>query len=149
MKIVAYDVHPRRELTEKYGVRYLPLADVMAQADFLSLHVPVIPETIAMINKTTLQQMKPTAFLINTARGELVVEEDLRAALYNSSLAGAALDTFSQEPLVESCLFNVPNVILTPHIGASTMEASNRVGIMAAEEVIRVLSGFAPHHPVN
>ncbi|MDR3564626.1 MAG: phosphoglycerate dehydrogenase [Negativicutes bacterium] len=149
MKIVAYDVHPRADLIEKYEVIYLPLAEVIAQSDFLSLHVPAIPETVNMINKTTLRAMKPTAFLINTARGELVVEADLGNALKQGIIAGAALDAFVKEPLEDSCLYNLPNVILTPHIGANTGEASGRVGIMAAEEVIGVLSGSAPRHPVN
>jgi D-3-phosphoglycerate dehydrogenase len=149
MKIAAYDIYPRRDLIEKYGVVYLPLDEVIAQADFLSLHVPVIPQTVNMINKKALQLMKPTAYLINTARGELVVEEDLADALKQGVIAGAALDTFTEEPLQDSSLYHLPNAILTPHIGASTKEASDRVGILAAEEVIRVLSGAAPHYPVN
>lgn len=149
MKIVAFDVHPRCDLIEKYGVIYLPLAEVIAQADFLTLHAPVMPETVNMINAATLRTMKPTACLINTARGELVAEEDLCNALRQGIIAGAALDVFAQEPLRDSSLSTLPNVILTPHIGASTGEASNQVGIMAAEEVIRVLSGESPRYVVN
>lgn len=149
MKIVAYDVTPRSELVEQYGVNYCSLAEVMTQADYLSLHVPVIPETVKMINKETLRLMKPTAYRINTARGELVDEEDLGNALKQGILAGVALDVFSKEPLGNSNLRNLPNVILTPHIGASTKEASTRVGIMVSEEVIRVLSGKAPCNLVN
>ena len=149
MKIVAFDIHPRHDLVEKYGVVYLPLKEVIARADFLSLHVPVIPETVNLINKATLLLMKPTAYLINTARGELVVEEDLGNALKQGVIAGAALDVFNKEPLENSSLYNLPTAILTPHIGASTREASDRVGIIAAEEVIRVLSGSVPRYPVN
>jgi len=149
MKIVAFDIYPRRDLVEKYGVVYLPLKEVIARADFLSLHVPVIPETVNLINKATLPLMKPTAYLINTARGELVVEEDLGDALKQGVIAGAALDVFNKEPLQDSSLYDLPTAILTPHIGASTREASDRVGIIAAEEVITVLSGSIPRYPVN
>jgi len=149
MEVVAYTTHPRQDLVEKYRVRYLSLAKVISTADFLSLHVPALPDTIHMINKTTLRTMKSTAYLINTARGELVVEEDLYSALGQGIIAGAALDTFPQEPLQGSPLCNLSNVILTPHIGASTGEASQRVGIMAVEEVIRVLSGLAPRNLVK
>ncbi|EGO65681.1 phosphoglycerate dehydrogenase [Acetonema longum] len=149
MKIIAYDIYPRLELTEACGVVYLPLEQVLAQADFLSLHAPALPETVSMINRQTLALMKPTAFLINTARGDLVVEEDLSDALRCGRLAGAGLDAFISEPLERSCLFGLSNVILTPHIGASTLEASERAGLIAAEEVARVLQGLAPLHSVR
>lgn len=149
MKIVAYDVYPRSELAEMYGVVYLPMKEVLAQADFLSLHAPALPETARMICKETLSLMKRTAYLINTARGELVIEEDLCEALQQGVIAGAALDSFGIEPLERSCLFGLSNVILTPHIGASTFEASERAGQIAAQEVIRVLQGFAPRYAVN
>lgn len=149
MNIVAHDVYPRPELTEMYGVVYLPLREVLDQADFLTLHAPALPETTNMICKETLAFMKRTAYLINTSRGELVVEEDLYEALKRNAIAGAALDSFCSEPLEQSCLFGLPNVILTPHIGASTIEASGRAGQIAAEEVIRVLQGLAPRYAVN
>ncbi|MBP2636136.1 MAG: Phosphoglycerate dehydrogenase [Firmicutes bacterium] len=145
MKIIAFDMRKRRDLVDKYGDIYRPLGEVFSEADFLSLHVPAIPETINMVNQNTLKLMKRSAYLINTARGELVVESDLVKALQTGVISGAALDTFAAEPLQQdSSLFTLGNVILTPHIGASTGESSNRVGIMAAEEVIRVLSGSKP-----
>lgn len=148
MKSVAFDPMPCDELTEKYETVYMPLDKVIASADFLSLHVPAIPATVQMINQKVLRTMKPTAYLINTARGELVVETDLCEALEKNIIAGAALDAFSQEPLQNDRLRNLPNVILTPHIGASTTAATERAGMMAADEVVRVLSGVAPEHLV-
>lgn len=149
MKIIAFDVYPRQEFIDNYGVTYLPLAEVLAQADFLSLHAPALPETVGMINTNSLRNMKKTAYLINTARGDLIVEEDLYDALSQGVIAGAALDTFLQEPLRESRLFALNNIVLTPHAGANTHEAVIRTGIMAAEEVVRVLSGQPPKYPVG
>lgn len=149
MKIIAYDIRPRQDMIENYGVTYLPMADCLAQADFLSLHAPALPETIGMINKDTLKTMKRTAFLINTARGDLIVEEDLYDALKNGVIAGAGLDTFAHEPIKDTRLFTLDNVVLTPHAGATTHEAVTRMGVMAAEEVVRVLSGQPPQNPVK
>ena len=149
MRIIAYNDQICGDLIAKYGVSYSPLTEVIAQSDFLTLHVPAVAETVGMMNQTVFQSMKRTAYLINTARGELVVENDLCDALEQGKIAGAALDTFAVEPLTESRLHSFDNVILTPHIGANTFEASERVGIMAAREVIQVLSGMAPGHSVN
>lgn len=145
MKIIAFDTRRQSELVDKYGDIYRPLDEVFSEADFLSLHVPAIPETFNLVNQNRLKLMKRSAYLINTARGELVVESDLVKALQTGVISGAALDTFAAEPLAqESGLLALDNVILTPHIGASTSESSNRVSIMAAEEIIRVLSGSKP-----
>lgn len=149
MNIIAYDVQPRRELTVQYGVRYLPLPDVLSSADVVSLHIPATTATFGIINKDTLGLMKKSAILINTARGELVVEDDLVAALENGVIAGAGLDTFAHEPLQNSRLLTLPNVVLTPHAGANTKEAVARMAMMAAQEVVRVLSGLSPLYPVG
>lgn len=148
MSIVAYDLFPRADLIEKYDVSYKPLAEVIAAADFLSLHAPATPETLGMINRTTLQTMKKNAFIINTARGDLIVEQDLYEALTTGVIAGAGLDTFAQEPPVNSPLFSLDNVVLTPHAGATTCEAVTRMGVTAAEEVVRVLTGNQPLYSV-
>ncbi|WP_371377056.1 phosphoglycerate dehydrogenase [Sporomusa aerivorans] len=150
MNIIAFDMHRCGDLVDKYGEIYRSLDEVFAESDFLSLHVPAIPGTVNMVNKTTLKIMKRSAYLINTARGELVVEKDLAEALQAGVISGAALDTFAAEPLQhDSSLFALNNVILTPHLGASTGDSAQRVGLMAAEEVIRVLSGIAPYFPVK
>ncbi|KAF1855685.1 hypothetical protein Lal_00002552 [Lupinus albus] len=141
MKIIAYDIYPNPEFIKNYGVTYLPLPEVIAQADFLSLHAPSTPGTVGMINRTTLRTMKKTAFLINTARGDLVNEEDLYEALSSGIIAGAALDTFAKEPLENSPLLTLKNIIVTPHAGAATHEGVIRTGLIGAGEVVRVLSG--------
>lgn len=148
MNIIAYDVQPRRELTVRYGVRYLPLPEVLSGGDMVSLHIPATTATFGIINKNTLGLMKKSAVLINTARGELVVEDDLVAALESGIIAGAGLDTFAHEPVQNPRLLALPNVVLTPHAGAQTREAVNNMAIMAAQEVVRVLSGRPPLHPV-
>lgn len=148
MNIIAYDVLPRFTLTQQYGVRYKSLAEVLTEADFLSLHTPSTPETAGIINKTTLARMKKSAILINTARSNLIEETDLYDALKSGSLAAAGLDTFAHEPPGGSRLLTLDNIVFTPHAGANTHEAVRRMGISAAEEVIRVLSGQQPRHPV-
>lgn len=149
MKVVAYDVYPRQDFMEMYGVTYLPLPEVLAQADYISLHAPALPETVGMINRDSLRTMKKTAYLINTARGDLVVEDDLYAALAQGVIAGAGLDVFGQEPVRDSRFFDLKNVVLTPHTGGYTDEAVIRSGVMVAEEIIRVLSGQEPQYPVR
>lgn len=149
MKVIAYDVYPNQQFIDRYGVTYLPLAEVIAQADFLSLHAPSTPETIGLINRQTLNTMKKSAFVINTARGDLVNEADLCEALRQGVIAGAALDTFASEPLMDSPLLELSNIVFTPHAGAATQEAVIRTGLIGAEEVVRVLSGQAPCHAVR
>lgn len=149
MQLIAYDRYPRQEWTEQYGVTYVPLPELLVRADYISLHLPASPETAGLINRETLAAMKPTAYLINTARGELIVEEDLYRALAKNRIAGAALDVFKEEPLRDSRLFALDNIILTPHAGAYTREAVSRTGVTAAEEVVRVLSGRQPRYAVN
>lgn len=148
LRIVAFDPVHRPELEAEYGVTYLPLAAVLAEADFLTLHAPATAETAGLINKASLATMKRTAFIVNTARGDLVVENDLYNALSQGRIAGAALDTFSHEPFTDERWFALKNVVFTPHAGANTAEAVTKMGVMAAEEVVRVLSGQPPLYPV-
>ncbi|MDU4959430.1 MAG: phosphoglycerate dehydrogenase [Sporomusaceae bacterium] len=149
MRLIAYDICQRPSCISEYGVRYLPLADLLAESDFVSLHAPANTATAGMINRETLRLMKPTAYLINTARGELVVEADLCAALREGVIAGAGIDVYVCEPLpAGSALTQLDNVVLTPHSGAGTYEAAQRMTMAAAEEVVRVLSGQKPLHAV-
>ena len=130
-------------------MRLLPADDVVAQSDFLSLHVPVLPSTRGMVDVSFLSRMKPGAFLINTARGELLNEEALTAALTSGHLRGAALDAFSSEPPdAKNALLALPNVIVTPHTGAHTDGATNAMGRGALNDCLAVLRGEAPAHPV-
>ena len=121
------------------------LDEIYATSDIVSLHCPLVPETRAMINAASLARMRPGALLINTARGGLVDEAAVTAALHDGTLAGAALETFAQEPPdPANPLFAAPNLIVTPHIGAHTESAEEAMGVMAAENIIRVLSGGVP-----
>jgi D-3-phosphoglycerate dehydrogenase len=149
MTIVACDVARRPELVERYGARYAEPAEVFAEADFLTLHLPVTAETRHIVNTARLQTMKPSAIIVNTARGELVHEADLHQALTAGRIAGYGADTFSREPPAkDNPLLGLANVVVTPHSGGYTAEAVARCSIMAAEEVVRVLAGQAPLYPV-
>ena len=149
MDIIAFDIYQQPELCEKYNVKYLPLEDVLRQSDFLTLHLPVTTNTKNVINKQTLSIMKNTAFIVNTARGELVDEQDLYAALKDGKLAGYSTDTLAQEPPApDHPFFTLANVVVTPHCGAYTREAVIRCSVMAAQEVVRVLSGQVPLYAV-
>jgi len=150
MIIVAFDILRSNGLCRQFDLRYLPREDVFRQADFLTLHLPVTVDTRNTINAATLGVMKKTAFIINTARGELVDEKDLYDALRSGEIAGYGTDTFSQEPpATGNPLLTLPNVIATPHCGAYTKEAVARCGITAAQEVVRVLGGQAPLYAVK
>jgi D-3-phosphoglycerate dehydrogenase len=149
MNIAAFDIQPRLELCQPYQVRYMALEEVLRQADFLTLHAPLTPDTHGLIGSRTLRLMKSTACIINAARGELVNESDLFKALKSGALAGFAADTLAQEPPpANHPLLSLPNVVLTPHCGGYTREAVSRASIIAAQEVVRVLAGEAPLYPL-
>lgn len=149
VRVLAYDPFPCPGLDEQLDFQYVDLETALRQADFVSLHSPATSQTRGFINKTTLAQMKSSAFLINTARGELVNENDLIEALSSRRIAGAALDAFQQEPPSDPRLFELDNIILSPHAGGNSIEAIERMGMAAAQEVLRVLSGEAPLHVVK
>lgn len=149
-EIIAYDVMPDRDFAAAHRVRLLPADELLAEADFLSLHCPVVPATRGMVNAAFLETVKPGAFLINTARGELVDEPCLREALESGRLRGAALDVYSQEPPGgENPLLELPQVIATPHIGSHADGATNAMGRMALADCLAVLRGEAPCFPVG
>jgi D-3-phosphoglycerate dehydrogenase len=150
MSIVASDVAPRRDLCDLYGVVYADIAGVMRQADVLTLHLPAVAETRGLINAATLATMKPGVMIINTARGELVDEGDLCAALKSGQIGGYGADAFLHEPMpADSPLLQLDNVVATAHCGAYTAESVARCSVMAAEEVVRVLAGQPPRHAVT
>ncbi|NPA91763.1 MAG: phosphoglycerate dehydrogenase [Chloroflexi bacterium] len=150
MHVVAHDPYVSTEYARKLGVTLLPLEELLAQADIVSLHLPLTPETQRFIDHERLAQMKPGAYLINTSRGGVIDEEALLRALDEGHLAGAALDVFSVEPLPpDHPLRHHPKVILTPHIGGSTVEAQARVARDAAEQVIAALQGRPVPYAVN
>ncbi|HLH65818.1 MAG TPA: NAD(P)-dependent oxidoreductase, partial [Solirubrobacteraceae bacterium] len=118
-------------------------------ADFITLHLPMTPETEGWLDASALAACRDGVRVLNVARGALVVDEDLRAALDSGKVAGAALDVFRSEPITDHPLFSYPNVIVTPHLGASTAEATDRAGYQAAEQVVAALCGGAVTNAVN
>jgi D-3-phosphoglycerate dehydrogenase len=148
MTVLAYDPYVGVEQAEALGVAMTTLDEVVRRADFLSLHTVLNDETRNMIGAAQLQQMKPTAYLINTSRGGLVDEEALYRALVEEQIAGAALDAFVNEPPWGSPLLELDNVIVTPHMGAHTKEAIERVGVLAAQNVVQALQTGEPVHRV-
>lgn len=141
MDAVAYDpyVKPDNPAIAALGIRLTSLDEVLEAADFVTLHLPSTEETKFMINKETLKLMKPTAYLVNTSRGELVDEQALYEVLAGKALAGAAEDVFSKEPPGAHPLLLLDNFILTPHIGMFTEEATVRTAMVAAENVVKML----------
>jgi D-3-phosphoglycerate dehydrogenase len=149
MRVIAYDPYISGDLAEKMGVEMLDLDNVLAQADFITIHVPKTKDTLGLISARELSLCKPTAMLINCARGGIVDEDALLKALDAGQLAGAALDVFSTEPPLESPLLDHPKVVVTPHLGASTKEAQVAVAYDVARQVVDILAGRPAAHPVN
>ena len=131
------------------GARRVGLEDLLRESDFVSLHVPLLPETTHLIHAGTLRLMKPTAYLINTGRGPLVDEGALAAALEAGVLAGAALDVFENEPAVHPDLLRLDNVVLTPHTASATVESRSKMAVMAAQNLIAGLAGQTPPNLLN
>ena len=141
MRIVTNQYRPTPELYLEAGVEPLDLYDLLAESDFVSLHVPARDDTEGLIGETELASMKPTAYLVNTSRGSVVDEEALLRALDEGVIAGAALDVFAEEPAADNPLARHPRVIATPHIGASTSDAQASAALEIARELVRRLSG--------
>ena len=139
MNVLAYDVIDIEQACSDCGARSATLDEIIQQSDYLSLHVPLFPQTKGMIGDAQFDQMKETAFLINTARGGVVDEEALLKALDEGKIAGAALDVFEEEPPSEWSLIKHPKLVATPHLASSTKEAQVRVGELTAEKVIKAL----------
>jgi D-3-phosphoglycerate dehydrogenase len=146
MRLLAYDPYVSRDRAAQMGVELAGLADVLAQADVVTVHLPKTPDTTGLIGETELAAMKPGARLVNTARGGIVDEAALAKAVGDGQLAGAALDVFAEEPTTQSPLFGLEGVVVTPHLGASTTEAQDKAGIAIAEQVLLALAGqFVPN----
>jgi D-3-phosphoglycerate dehydrogenase len=150
MKILAYDPYLSEERAQKLGVRLVDFDTLVQESDYITLHIPKTPETANLFNAETFKKMKPSARLINCARGGLIDEQALYEALEAGEIAGAALDVFAAEPLPESPLMGLgKNVVLTPHLGASTEEAQANVAIDVAEQIRDVLLGLPARSAVN
>jgi D-3-phosphoglycerate dehydrogenase len=147
--IVAYDPYVTATRAQQLGVTLLPLDELLAQSDFVTIHMPKTPETTGMIGDAQFAIMKPTAFIVNVARGGLIDEDALHRALTAGTIAGAGLDVFVHEPPVGSPLLALPNIVVTPHLGASTDEAQEKAGVSVARSVRLALSGELVPDAVN
>jgi D-3-phosphoglycerate dehydrogenase / 2-oxoglutarate reductase len=150
MHVIAFDPYVSAERYRELGVEKAESSDdVYAVADFITLHLPNTPDTKGWLDAEALAKCKDGVRILNVARGPLVVDEDLQAALDSGKVAGAALDVFQSEPVTDHPLFGYPNVIVTPHLGASTAEATDRAGYQAAEQVVAALTGGVVTSAVN
>jgi D-3-phosphoglycerate dehydrogenase len=145
MRLVAYDPYVSDDRAKKMGVELAPLDQVVAESDFLTVHLPKTPETVGLINRDLLVKAKPELRVVNVARGGIVDEADLADCIRGGVIAGAAIDVFATEPTTESPLFGLDGVIVTPHLGASTREAQDKAGDTIATMVELALAGeFVP-----
>jgi glyoxylate reductase len=140
---------PKPDADRRLGAEYLPLADLLAEADVVSLHAPASPETASLIGAAELERMKPGALLVNTARGSLIDEPALVAALRSESIGGAGLDVFANEPSVAPELLAAPHCVVLPHIGSATHAARDAMARLVAENVVAVLDGRRPPSEVG
>ncbi|MDZ4132864.1 MAG: phosphoglycerate dehydrogenase, partial [Dethiobacteria bacterium] len=141
MKIIGYDPYISEDQAEKIGIEMAPFEELLREADFITLHLPLASATRHLIGVKELAMLKPGVRIINCARGGLVDEEALYAALQDGRVAGAALDVFEKEPPGQGGLLELKNVIATPHLGASTLEAQTNVALQVSEQVIKALQG--------
>jgi glyoxylate reductase len=150
LHILYHDVRRAAEAVEReLGAEFVDRETLLRESDFLSLHVPLTPETHHLIGARELALMKPTAFLVNTARGKVVDEEALVQALQAKRIAGAGLDVFEHEPHLHPALKEMPNVVLMPHVGSATGETRLKMAMLAAENLLAALAGHRPPNVVN
>ena len=150
MKVLYYDVYrmqPEEEAT--YHMTYMPMEDVLGQSDFISVHTPYMPSTHHLISERELKMMKPTAILINTARGPIVDEKALARALQSKTIAAAGLDVFENEPAVEPELLSMENAVLLPHIASASLKTRTLMATMASDNIVAHYKGERPPNIVN
>ncbi|MDT8307663.1 MAG: phosphoglycerate dehydrogenase, partial [Anaerolineae bacterium] len=149
MEVIAYDPYVSEEIARETGVTLLDLDDLLAEADYITLHAVVTPETQGMINARTIAQMKDGVRIVNVARGKLIDEAALAEALRSGKVAAAAVDVYSKEPPEDNPLIGLPNVLHTPHLGASTLEAQRDVATEIVDQVLGALRGHDVRNAVN
>jgi len=149
MTVVAYDPYVGSARAGQLGVRLVGLDELLATADVITVHLPKTPETVGLIGAEALRKVKPTVRIVNAARGGIVDEPALYAALKEGRVAGAGLDVFTSEPCTDSPLLELENVVVTPHLGASTVEAQERAGVSVARSVRLALAGELVPDAVN
>ncbi|MQA95686.1 MAG: phosphoglycerate dehydrogenase [Streptosporangiales bacterium] len=145
VELIAYDPYVQAARAAQLGVRLVSLDELLAQADFISVHLPKNKETLGLIGEAELTKVKPSVHIVNAARGGIIDENALAAALKEGRVAGAGIDVYASEPTTDSPLFELDNVVATPHLGASTHEAQEKAGTQVARSVLLALSGeFVP-----
>ncbi|PYY59947.1 phosphoglycerate dehydrogenase [Curtobacterium sp. MCSS17_011] len=149
VSVIAYDPYVTTARAQQLGVELVSLDDLLRRSDFVTIHMPRTPETLGMISDAQFALMKPTAFVVNVARGGLIDEDALHRALTANTIAGAGLDVFVSEPPKDSRLLSLPNVVVTPHLGASTDEAQEKAGVSVAKSVRLALGGELVPDAVN
>ncbi len=149
-RLLAYDPYPDLSFAEKVGVTMLSLDDLLSQSNIISLHLPLSPSTLGLVNEAFLAKTRPGAMLVNTDRGEIIDENALYTAVKTGRLAGAALDVFCQQPPdPTNPILSLPNVLVTPHMGAHTDGATNSMGWMSLSDCLAVLRGEDPKYRVS
>jgi len=149
MKIMYYDVNRNEALEKELGLVYADLNAVLKQADFISIHVPLLPATKHLIGEEQLKMMKSSVYLVNTSRGPVIDEKALVEALKNKVVKGAALDVFEEEPKMSPGLAELPNIVITPHTASATEETRGAMSELAAKNIIAVLEGQEPLTPIK
>lgn len=149
MRVVAYDPYVTSARAQQLGVELVSFDELLEQSDFITIHMPKTPETTGMISTEQLAKMKKSAFVVNVARGGLIDEDALYTALTTGEIAGAGLDVFVSEPPTDKKLLDLPNVVVTPHLGASTDEAQEKAGVSVARSVRLALGGELVPDAVN
>jgi len=149
MKFVAYDPYVNSAPSGGPEIKMVSLDELLANSDFVTIHIPKTPETQGLINAPAFAKMKPSAFVINAARGGVLDETALFDALNSGTIAGAGLDVYATEPCTDSPLFVLDNVVATPHLGASTEEAQEKAGVAVAESVVAAFAGTEVPGAVN
>jgi glyoxylate reductase len=150
MRVLYYSAHRHPELEAQAPLTYVDLETLLRQSDFVSVHAALTPATRHMFSSPQFQLMKPSAYLVNVARGGLVDQHALLEACRDGQIAGAALDVTDPEPMsVDDEFLRLPNVVVVPHIGSSTVATRIRMGTLASDNIVAVLSGAAPPTPVN
>ncbi len=149
MKVIAYDPYLSQEKADQMGVEKVELDELLTRADFITLHVPLTDQTRNILSRENLARTKPGVRIVNCARGGLVDEEALAEMLNSGHIAGAAFDVFSVEPAKDNPLFNLPNVVCTPHLGAATTEAQENVALQVAEQISNYLLTGAVENALN
>jgi glyoxylate reductase len=149
MEVLYHDQYRNESAENAIGVRYVELDELLRTCDFISAHTPLTDETHHLIGATELERMKPEAVLINTSRGPVVDEAALADALTEGRIFAAGLDVYEKEPEVHPRLLELENVVLAPHIGSASVETRDRMAVLAAENIVAVLTGEEPKTPVN